>query len=170
MDQEHDIDAELDDRSLLKLDKQLCFALYAATRAVSRAYRDRLEPLGLTYPQYLVLLVLWQHDGATISEIGRELKLDSGTLTPLVKRLESAGVVSRRRGRDDAREVHVHVTPEGRRLAEGALEARRHVARRLGMSEAAIMALREELMALIDRLEERPAEAAVAEAVGEARG
>jgi DNA-binding MarR family transcriptional regulator len=162
--------AREDARSLLRLDNQLCFALYAATRAVSRAYRDKLEPLGLTYPQYLVLLVLWERDDATISEIGRELKLDSGTLTPLVKRLEAAGVVTRRRGEEDAREVHVRVTEHGRRLADGALEARRDVAERLGMSEEAIIGLRAELMALIGRLEgeapERLERAAAAEALG----
>ena len=80
---------------LLRLDNQLCFALYAATRAISRTYRERLGPMGLTYPQYLVLIVLWEKDGITISEIGRRLMLDSGTLTPLIKPPGSVPVLGR---------------------------------------------------------------------------
>lgn len=137
---------------LLRLENQLCFALYAATRAVAKTYRQRLGPMGLTYPQYLVLVVLWEQDGITISELGRQLMLDSGTLTPLVKRLESMGHVSRERSKDDEREVNVRLTPKGFELRDMALDARRFVACRLEMSEQQIGELRGELMDLIGRL------------------
>ncbi len=81
---------------LLRLDNQLCFALYAATRAITKTYREKLEPIGLTYPQYLVLLVLWEREDVTVSEIGQKLFLDSGTLTPLIKRLEAMGLVNQK--------------------------------------------------------------------------
>ena len=137
---------------LLRLDNQLCFALYAATRAISKTYRERLGPLNLTYPQYLVLLVLWENDGLNISDIGRKLMLDSGTLTPLIKRLEAMNIVTRQRGKDDEREVKVRLSTKGRALKAGALGARRFVACRLDMSEQEILALRSDLMDLIGRL------------------
>ena len=137
---------------LLRLDNQLCFALYAATRAITKTYRERLEPLGLTYPQYLVLLVLWEGDGQTVSEIGGKLMLDSGTLTPLIKRMEAMKLVTRTRSKIDEREVSVSLTPGGWALRDGALEARKFVAQRLEMSERDILALRSELMSMIQRL------------------
>ena len=103
----------------LRLDDQLCFALYAASRALTRAYAPLLEPLGVTYPQYLALLVLWEADGPSVNALGARLQLDSGTLTPLLKRLERDGLVERRRGSDDERVVRIFLTRKGR-----ALEAR----------------------------------------------
>jgi DNA-binding MarR family transcriptional regulator len=100
----------------LNLDLQLCFALYEAQRAMVQAYRSELEPVGLTYPQYLVLLVLWEEDGASVSRLGERLRLDSGTLTPLLKRLESQGLVRRRRAADDERRVHIILTARGTAL------------------------------------------------------
>ena len=144
---------------LLRLDNQLCFALYAATRAMTKAYRQKLNPIGLTYPQYLVLIVLWEKDGITISEIGRRLMLDSGTLTPLVKRLEGMKLVDRERGTTDEREVRVWLSPKGLDLQDLALESRRFVACRLDMSENEILALRADLMSLIGRLGEECEEA-----------
>lgn len=137
---------------LLRLDNQLCFALYAATRAMTKTYRERLEPLGLTYPQYLVLLVLWEQDGQTVSEIGNRLMLDSGTLTPLIKRMEAMHLLKRARITQDEREVTVTLTPNGWALREGALDTRKFVARRLDMSEREILQLRKELMSMIERL------------------
>lgn len=99
-----------------RLDHQLCFALYAASNAMTRLYRDRLEPLGLTYPQYLVMLVLWEQDGLTVKAIGERLYLDSGTLTPMLKRMEEAGLLERRRSRDDERQVEIRLTARGRAL------------------------------------------------------
>lgn len=100
----------------LLLDKQLCFALYAASRAVTQLYRPLLDELGLTYPQYLVMLVLWERDGATIGELASALELDHGTLSPLLKRLEAAALVQRRRRADDERVVQVALTQAGRAL------------------------------------------------------
>lgn len=100
----------------LKLDNQLCFALYAASLAMTKLYKPLLDELGLTYPQYLVMLVLWEGDGLAVSKLGRRLSLDSGTLTPLLKRLEAAGLVSRLRAVDDERRVHIHLSAAGRRL------------------------------------------------------
>lgn len=104
----------LDERQ--RLDNQLCFAVYAAAHAFGRAYRNLLGRHELTYPQYLVLLVLWEEDGLSVKEIGDRLFLDSGTLTPLLKRLEASGRVRRARDRVDERQVSIFLTPEGRAL------------------------------------------------------
>src|SRR3954466_4175892 len=106
----------------LLLDNQVCFPLYAAARAVTQAYQPLLARLGVTYPQYLVLLVLWEDDGLSVTQIGRRLHLDSGTLTPLLKRLEQAGLVRRRRAGGDERVVQAFLTPAGRRLERRAQE------------------------------------------------
>lgn len=100
----------------LPLDFQLCFALYSASMEVGRVYKPILDRLGLTYPQYLVLLVLWEQDAPTIGGIAERLSLESSTVTPLVKRLEAAGLVARHRNPDDERQVHVHLTEKGRDL------------------------------------------------------
>ena len=100
----------------LALDSQLCFALYAASMAMTKRYKPLLAPLGLTYPQYIVLLVLWEGDGITVSQLGERLQLDSGTLTPLLKRLEGAGHLHRLRDAADERRVLLHLTPAGRAL------------------------------------------------------
>jgi DNA-binding MarR family transcriptional regulator len=102
--------------SWLDLDRQLCFALYASSLAMTKLYKPLLEPLGLTYPQYLVMLVLWQHDGLAVGEIGERLALDSGTLTPLLKRLEQAGLVLRLRDAADERRVRIALSAAGRTL------------------------------------------------------
>ena len=100
----------------LALDHQLCFALYSASLAMTRLYKPVLEPLGLTYPQYLAMLVLWEGDGIPVGQLGERLHLDTGTLTPLLKRLESAGWVQRLRDANDERRVLLQLTPEGRAL------------------------------------------------------
>ena len=102
----------------LRLDNQLCFALYAASRLVTRHYQPLLEPHGLTYPQYIVLLILWEEGPISMSRIGALAALNSNTLTPLVKRLESLGYVARRRSKDDERKVMVHLTERGTSLHE----------------------------------------------------
>ncbi|KGI78868.1 MarR family winged helix-turn-helix transcriptional regulator [Oleiagrimonas soli] len=99
-----------------RLDAQLCFALYAANLAMSKVYRTLLKPLKLTYPQYLVLMVLWQDDHRSVSEIGERLQLDSATLTPLLKRMDAAGLVVRARSREDERHVVISLTAKGRKL------------------------------------------------------
>lgn len=109
------------DDATLPIGKQLCFAVYSASHAFTRAYRKLLEPLGLTYPQYLVMLVLWERDGMRVKEIGAELYLDSGTLTPLLKRLELLGLVRRVRDERDERQVSILLTSVGRALEAEAL-------------------------------------------------
>ena len=142
----------------LRLDQQLCFALYSASRAVTRAYAPLLAPLGLTYPQYLVLLVLWERDGLPVKEVGERLALDSGTLTPLLKRLEQQGLVERRRGEDDERIVRIHLTPDGRVLRSKARKIPTELACRAGYdlgsdrSVRDLLRLRDELIALAHRL------------------
>ncbi|MDU4092380.1 MAG: MarR family transcriptional regulator [Pantoea sp.] len=105
----------------LSLDSQLCFALYSANLAMHKLYRQLLTQLNITYPQYLVMLVLWERDDVTVSDIGERLFLDSATLTPLLKRLETAGLVLRQRSRQDERQVVVTLTEQGRALREKAL-------------------------------------------------
>lgn len=138
---------------ILRLDNQLCFALYCATRAITKTYRERLGPMGLTYPQYLVMMVLWEEDELPVMTIGERLALDTGTLTPLLKRLEKLQLVSRTRSSRDERTVIVSVTTAGWRLRDDAVAARRFVACQLDMSEKQILSLRRELLDLIDRLE-----------------
>ncbi|MGX9966725.1 MarR family winged helix-turn-helix transcriptional regulator [Roseomonas sp. F4] len=105
----------------LRLEQNLCFAVYAANHAFTAAYKPLLEPLGLTYPQYLVLLVLWEVEAPTVKALGQRLHLDSGTLTPLLKRMESAGLVQRRRDAEDERQVRIVLTPRGRALEAEAI-------------------------------------------------
>jgi DNA-binding MarR family transcriptional regulator len=107
---------------LLKLENQLCFTLYAASRAVTQMYRPLLDELDLTYPQYLVMLVLWERDGLTVNEIGDLLQLDSGTLTPLLKKLETRGLLNRERDKGDERRVIITLLPDGRKLKKKALK------------------------------------------------
>jgi DNA-binding MarR family transcriptional regulator len=101
---------------LLKLDNQFCFALYSASLAMTKSYKPLLEHLGLTYPQYLAMLILWEQDGILVKDIGVRLFLDSGTLTPLLKRLESAGLIERKRDTVDERQVRITLTENGRAL------------------------------------------------------
>lgn len=105
-----------DTAELLKLDNQLCFAVYSASLAMTRLYKPQLDRLGLTYPQYLVMLALWEEDGLMVSALGERLSLDSGTLTPLLKRLEASGLVARVRDVADERRVHITLTAAGRKL------------------------------------------------------
>ncbi|MEW2392179.1 MarR family transcriptional regulator [Streptomyces venezuelae] len=122
------MDDGMDDEDLLRLDQQICFSLHAAARAFNGVYRTLLKDLGLTYPQYLVMLVLWEHDELPVKRIGERLRLDSGTLSPLLKRLEAAGHVERRRSAEDERSVTVRLTEEGRGLRGKALAVPRALA------------------------------------------
>lgn len=138
------------ERLLLK--DQLCFALHYAARAISRTYAEVLSEAGLTYPQYLVLLCLLEQDGLSIGELGHLLKLDSGTLTPLVKRMESDGLVLRQRSARDERRVEVWLTEAGRSREAVLIRARRHVVEKLAMDETAIATQRSALMDMAARL------------------
>ena len=137
----------------LKLDSMLCFAVYAAEHAFTRFYKPRLEALELTYPQYLVFLVLWETDGITVKALGDKLFLDSGTITPLVKRLEARGLVRRERDKQDERQVRIHLTEEGRALREKALTVPLAVGKALGGDGEAAGMLRESLHRLREQLD-----------------
>jgi DNA-binding MarR family transcriptional regulator len=129
----------------LRLEHQLCFALYAATNRITRLYQPLLAEIGLTYSQYLVLLVLWEQTPRSVGEIGSALDLDSGTLTPLLKRLEAAGLVTRMRDTVDERRVIIALTEAGQQLRERAAEVPGQMACRIPMAEADGVALREQL-------------------------
>ena len=135
----------MSETSSLPLRKQLCFAVYSTSHAFTRAYRILLEPLGLTYPQYLVLLVLWERDGMRVKEIGAQLYLDSGTLTPLLKRLEALGYVRRLRDPTDERQVTIQLTPAGIALEAKAVSIPNDLACMMQMEM-------HEIQELIDRL------------------
>lgn len=149
------------------VDGQLCFAVYSAAHAFGRAYRALLAAHDLTYPQYLVLLVLWEQEGLTVKEIGTRLFLDSGTLTPLLKRLETSGHVRRARDRADERQVSIFLTPKGREL-QGRMDCVPGLAGALtGMSEEARHALLESLVMLRGALHDNVADAMAETAVSE---
>jgi DNA-binding MarR family transcriptional regulator len=137
----------------LRLDKQVCFALYAASRAVTQLYRPVLDALGLTYPQYLVLLVLWERGPSTVKELGAALELASGTLSPLLKRLEASGVVRRERSTEDERSVLIHLTDTGAALRTRASGVPTKVAGATGMALFELEALRQNLVRLTEAVD-----------------
>lgn len=141
--------ASTDDVDPLALDRQLCFALAATSRAVIGLYRPLLEPMGLTHPQYLVMLALWEDAPRSVRAIARELHLDSATLSPLLKRLEASGYVRRERSVSDERQLQVTLTTAGRALRERAREVPVAVAERLGWPVARLEALKDDLTALL---------------------
>jgi DNA-binding MarR family transcriptional regulator len=140
---------------LLRLDHQVCFALYSASLAMTKLYKPLLDALGLTYPQYVALLALWERDGLTVSELGERLFLDSGTLTPLLTRLEAAGLVARLRDVQDERRVRITLTPQGRALRERAEDIPRCVMERSQCDVSELQALTRQLTTLRDRLAAR---------------
>ncbi len=136
----------------LKLDHQLCFALYSASLAMTKFYKPLLDPLGLTYPQYLVMLVLWEGDGITVSQLGERVALDSGTLTPLLKRLEASDLVRRLRDTADERRVLLQLTPVGRALKSKAMAVPESMACASGCALDELAALTARLKALRDQI------------------
>lgn len=138
----------------LRLDEQLCFALYAASRAVTQSYQSFLAPLNLTYPQYLVMLVLWERDEVTVKSIGEKLMLDSGTLTPLLKRLEAIGYLVRRRSTLDERQVLVYLSQSGRDLRSQAVAMRQEMSCRFAGPLAQAHGLRDSLRQLMLQLQQ----------------
>lgn len=140
------------DAEILKLDNQLCFALYATSRAITSVYRPALEKLGVTYPQYLVMLVLWEGDGVTVKAIGERLFLNSGTLTPLLKRLEQAGLIRRTRSTEDERQVLIGLTAQGNALKDKARTVPPSILAASECSVPELLAMKNEIVALRDRL------------------
>lgn len=143
---------KLNTDSALQLDNQLCFALYSASLAMTKLYTPLLSALGLTYPQYLVLLVLWEQDGLTVTALGERLSLNSGTLTPLLKRMEASGLLVRARSQEDERRVLASLTPEGKKLKVRAAAVPPCVAEATDCSLSELMALTHQLKALRNRL------------------
>lgn len=144
----------------LKLDRQLCFALYSTSLAMTKLYRPLLDPLNLTYPQYLVMLVLWEGDGLTVSQLGERLALDSGTLTPLLKRLEAQSLVRRLRDAADERRVLLHLTTAGRALKAKALAVPESLASAAGCALGELAALTARLQSLRSRITASASQAA----------
>ena len=138
----------MDKSALLELDNQLCFALYACSREVTKLYRPYLDELGITYTQYVTLLALWEKDEVAVKELGRRLYLDSGTLTPLLKKLEGLKLLRRERDPQDERSVIVRLTPEGRALKERAAEIPERVFCQTSLTPEGIVALRDQLRKL----------------------
>ncbi len=138
--------------AMLKLDNQLCFALYSTSLAMTKLYKPLLDELGLTYPQYLAMLVLWEEDGLMVSEIGERLYLDSGTLTPLLKRLEASGLISRLRAVEDERRVHITLTAAGRKLKAKAARIPDCILTAAQCPVPELMALTQQVQALRQRL------------------
>lgn len=149
----HTSPAEVELAQALRLDAQLCFALHAAARAFDSVYRYTLRDAGLTYPQYLVLLVLWEHGEVSVKELGRRLRLDSGTLSPLLKRMEAAGWVERRRDEADERSVVVRATEEGVGLRDHVCAVPEGTVESTGLTIAEMGDLRERLKALTESLD-----------------
>jgi DNA-binding MarR family transcriptional regulator len=137
---------------LLKLENQLCFSVYALSRLITKAYQPLLEALGLTYPQYLVLLLLWEHEALTVKELGEKLLLDSGTLTPLLKRMEQRGWLSRRRATHDERSVVITLQPAGLALQQQAQDIPGKLGACFNMTLEEINTLRQQLQPLVQQL------------------
>jgi DNA-binding MarR family transcriptional regulator len=136
----------------LLLGNQLCFAVYSTAHVFNRLYKPRLDRLGLTYPQYLVMLVLWERDGVPVKDIGAKLFLDSGTLTPLLKRLEAAELVKRTRSTEDERQVLIALTSRGQALREKAKALPQAILAASACSVTELVTMKNELIALRDRL------------------
>ncbi len=141
---------------LLKLDRQLCFALAVASRTVIGAYKPILDPLGLTHPQYLVMLALWEREPRSLGDLAAALRLEPATLSPLVKRLEAAGLVTRERSATDERQLAVRLTESGRELRDRAEEVPPQVIRALGVDVDELVELQSRLTSIIDRIAPLP--------------
>ena len=138
----------------LLLDNQLCFALYSSSHLLTKVYKPLLKDLGLTYPQYLTMLALWEEDGVTVGSLGEKLYLDSGTLTPLLKRMEAAKLLKRERSGADERQVFIHLTDKGRSLKRAAASIPARAAAATGMSIPEMIKLRKQLTKLQSSLAE----------------
>ena len=146
----------MDDKELekeLKLDRQICFALYGAAHAFTRAYKPLLEPLGLTYPQYLAMMALWEEDGLQVKALGERLGLDSGTLSPLLTRLQQAGYVTRQRDKVDERQVFIMLTESGRTMKVKAVGVMRAIGQATGCTISELESLRDNQKMLKNQLD-----------------
>ncbi|MBE9606586.1 MarR family transcriptional regulator [Acetobacteraceae bacterium H6797] len=142
-----------------RLSDMLCFAVHSTAHALHRTYKPLLAPLGLTYPQYLVMMLLWETDGMSVKALGDQLMLDSGTLTPLLKRLEAAGFVTRQRAKADERQVEIFLTDEGRALGQKSCAIPAAIGEAMGISLEEINALHQRLLQVRQELLKRESEA-----------
>ena len=138
---------------LLKIENQLCFKIYSVSRGITRAYRPILEKISLTYPQYLVMLFLWENGDSKMKEISKTLFLDSGTLTPVIKKLENTGYIKRERDKSDERDLIVSVTEEGKKLKEKALEIPEQILCKTNLSFEKYTLLKKEFDELLKQLD-----------------
>ncbi|ERI94872.1 putative organic hydroperoxide resistance transcriptional regulator [Clostridiales bacterium oral taxon 876 str. F0540] len=143
------------DEEMLMLDNQLCFALYACSKEVTRLYKPFLDELGITYTQYITMLVLWEKDNITIKELGEKLFLDSGTLTPLLKKLETMNILKRKRDTKDERNVYVELTEDGKNMKIKALEIPNKIFCCTGLAAEEVIELRTKLKSLLQHLRQQ---------------
>ncbi|OJJ18812.1 MarR family transcriptional regulator [marine bacterium AO1-C] len=144
----------MDQDELLKLDNQICFPLYVASRLITRAYQPMLDDMGITYPQYLVLLTLWENDGQTVNQISQGLYLNTNTITPLLKRMEKTGIIARTRSKEDERKVLITLTEQGKTLKEKAYCIPDEILAKTGKQASEIVQLKKQLHALIQQMEQ----------------
>lgn len=140
---------------ILNLDNQLCFSAYAVSRAITKIYRPFLDKLGITYPQYLVMLVLWEKNCISLKELGSRLYLDSGTLTPLLKRLEAMGLLERRRNSEDERVLLVTITDKGKSMREAALNVPENIVKAIDTDFGELLELKQRLDTLLKNIHEK---------------
>ncbi|MDR6457214.1 DNA-binding MarR family transcriptional regulator [Chryseobacterium vietnamense] len=138
-----------------KLENQICFPLYVIAKEITGLYRPFLDELGITYPQYLVMMILWDGDGLTVTHIGEKLFLDSGTLTPLLKRLESKGFIIRKRKKEDERVVEVFLDEAGKQLQEKACEIPGKIQEKLGIQPEELLHLKDTVLKILNKIENK---------------
>lgn len=136
----------------LKLENQLCFPLYACSKEIIKKYKPYLDPLGLTYTQYITLMVLWEENNITVKALGERLYLDSGTLTPLLKKMESQGLVTRERSPKDERNVYIKLTQQGVEMRDRAVEVPKQIGSCLSLSKEEMLSLRDMLNKILHQL------------------
>lgn len=151
------ITTPLDPKSLnaLHLDQQLCFALYSTSLAMTKVYKPLLDKLSLTYPQYLIMLILWQNDGLALKDVGEQLQIDSGALTPVIKRMEAMGLLIRTRNPQNERTLEIRLTKAGWAMREQAVQVNQTIGLSCGMAESEVHALRQELVQLRSQLSKK---------------
>lgn len=137
----------------LQLDNQICFPLYVISKEITGLYRPFLDEIGITYPQYLVMMVLWENDGLTVSHIGERIFLDSGTLTPLLKRLEKKGIITRKRKKEDERVVEIFLTESGKQLKEKACEIPEKIKNKIGINKDEFLQLKNTILNILTKIE-----------------
>lgn len=142
-------------QAALRLDNQLCFALYSTSLMMTKAYKPLLEKIGLTYPQYLVMLILWQQDGIGLKDIGEQLFIDSGALTPVIKRMEAMGLLTRIRPAHNERSLEISLTAQGQQLKVAATEVNQQIGLQCGIALADIQQLRDELQQLRSQIQQK---------------